>query len=59
MPAGSEYERRLREADERVVRALERIARALEHLVDIQEVKRAMWRPDHGEEILGIDKESR
>ena len=59
MPAGSEFERKLRQEDDRVVRALERIARALEKLVDLQEVKRAMWKSGESREFIGIDPERR
>jgi hypothetical protein len=44
MPAGSEFQRKLRGQDERLVAALERIARSLERLVDAQEIRRQMYK---------------
>lgn len=59
MPAGSEFQRKLRQEDERVVRTLERIARALERLVDLHEVKRALWKSGESKEFIGMDREER
>jgi hypothetical protein len=55
MPAGSEFQRRLRQEDDRLIRALERIARSLEKLVDLQEVRRALWKSGEGKEFVGMD----
>ena len=44
MPAGSEFQRKLRGQDDRLVAALERIARSLERLVDAQEIRRQMYK---------------
>ncbi len=49
MPAGSEFQRKIRGQDERLVAALERIARSLERLVDAQEIRRQMYKPREGE----------
>jgi hypothetical protein len=49
MPAGSEFQRKLRGQDERLVAALERIARSLEKLVDAQEIRRQMYKSREGE----------
>ncbi len=49
MPAGSEFQRKLRGQDERLVAALERIARSLERLVDAQEIRRQMYKPREDE----------
>ncbi|MDV2495595.1 MAG: hypothetical protein RX316_05210 [bacterium] len=48
MPAGSEFQRKLRGQDERLVAALERIARSLERLVDAQEIRRQTYKPREG-----------
>lgn len=59
MPAGSEFQRKMRKEDDRLVRALERIARALEKLIDIQEVRRSMWKSSEKKEVVGMDREER
>lgn len=59
MPAGSEFQRKMHKDDDRLVRALERIARALEKLIDIQEVRRSMWKSGEKKEVVSIDHEER
>jgi hypothetical protein len=59
MPAGSEFQRKMRQQDDRLVRALERIARSLEKLVDLQEIRRAMWKSGEGKEYVSMDREKR
>lgn len=59
MPAGSEFQRKMRKDDDRLVRSLERIARALEKLIDIQEVRRSMWKSGEKKEVVSIDHEER
>lgn len=49
----------MRKEDDRLVRALERIARALEKLIDIQEVRRSMWKSSEKKEVVGMDREER
>lgn len=55
MPAGSEFQRKLRGQDDRLIHALERIARSLERLVDIQEVRRQMYQSREGEPSMGAE----
>lgn len=59
MPAGSEFQRRLRQEDDRLIRALERIARSLEKLVDLQEVRRAMWKSGESREFVGLKRKEK
>lgn len=49
MPAGSEFQRKLRGQDDRLIHALERIAHSLERLVDAQEIRRQMYKPREDE----------